>query len=69
LGVAADFDNDGWRDIYIACDMMPSLYFHNMYDGTFEKSAARKPVWRSILMAHFRLAWGGGCRLRWRRPS
>jgi enediyne biosynthesis protein E4 len=35
--VAADFDNDGWPDIYIACDMTPSLLFHNRHDGTFEE--------------------------------
>ena len=33
----ADFDNDGWPDIYIACDMTPSLYFRNKHDGTFEE--------------------------------
>jgi enediyne biosynthesis protein E4 len=35
--VAADFDNDGWPDIYVACDMTPSLLFHNRHDGTFEE--------------------------------
>jgi hypothetical protein len=45
LGVAAaDFDNDGWPDIYIACDMTPSLYFHNMHDGTFEERGAEAGV-------------------------
>jgi hypothetical protein len=37
--VAADFDNDGWPDIYVACDSTPSLLFHNKHDGTFEESA------------------------------
>ena len=45
LGVAAaDFDNDGWPDIYIACDMTPSLYFHNLHDGTFEERGAEAGV-------------------------
>lgn len=35
--VAADFDNDGWPDIYVACDMTRSLLFHNRHDGTFEE--------------------------------
>jgi enediyne biosynthesis protein E4 len=35
--VAADFDNDGWPDIYVACDQTPSLLFHNRHDGTFEE--------------------------------
>ncbi len=35
--VSADFDNDGWPDIYVACDMTPSLFFHNKHDGTFEE--------------------------------
>jgi hypothetical protein len=33
--VAADFDGDGWQDIYVACDTTPSLLFHNNHDGTF----------------------------------
>jgi hypothetical protein len=37
LGVlAADFDNDGLIDIYVACDMTPSLLYRNKGDGTFE---------------------------------
>lgn len=35
--VSADFDNDGWPDIYVACDMTPSLLFHNRGNGTFEE--------------------------------
>jgi hypothetical protein len=33
--VAADFDNDGWPDIYVACDSTPSFLFKNNHDGTF----------------------------------
>jgi enediyne biosynthesis protein E4 len=38
LGVSsADFDNDGWPDIYVACDSVPSRFYHNNQDGTFEE--------------------------------
>ena len=33
--VAADFDEDGWQDIYVASDSTPSLLFMNNHDGTF----------------------------------
>ena len=36
---AADFDNDGWPDIYVACDTAPSLLYHNNHDGTFREVA------------------------------
>jgi len=35
--VTADFDGDGWIDIYIACDQTPSLLYRNRHDGTFEE--------------------------------
>ena len=37
--VAADFDNDGWPDIYVACDSAPSLLYRNNHDGTFRETA------------------------------
>ncbi|MGH9530428.1 MAG: CRTAC1 family protein [Terriglobales bacterium] len=30
-----DYDNDGWPDIYVACDSTPSILYHNNHDGTF----------------------------------
>jgi len=33
----ADFDNDGWPDIYVACDSTASLYFHNVKGERFEE--------------------------------
>ena len=33
--VGADFDDDGWPEIYVACDSTPSLLFHYNRDGTF----------------------------------
>jgi hypothetical protein len=42
--VAADFDNDGLPDIYVACDSTPSLLFQNQHDGTFLEQAMEKGV-------------------------
>ncbi|MEO8592793.1 MAG: CRTAC1 family protein [Candidatus Solibacter sp.] len=33
--VSADFDGDGWPDIYVACDTTPSLFLRNNRNGTF----------------------------------
>ena len=30
-----DFDEDGWPDIYVACDSTPSILYKNNHDGTF----------------------------------
>jgi hypothetical protein len=35
--VSADFDNDGWPDIYVACDSAPSLLYRNNHDGSFRE--------------------------------
>ena len=42
--VAADFDGDGWPDIYVACDTTPSLLFRNNRDGTFTEQALESGV-------------------------
>ena len=42
--VAADFDNDGWPDIYVACDSSPSLLFMNNHDGTFREEGGVRGV-------------------------
>ncbi len=30
-----DYDDDGWPDIYVACDSAPSILYRNNHDGTF----------------------------------
>jgi len=30
-----DYDDDGWPDIYVACDSTPSILYRNNHDGTF----------------------------------
>ncbi len=42
--VAADFDNDGWPDIYVACDSTPSFYYRNRHDGTFAEEGLERGV-------------------------
>lgn len=41
---AADFDSDGWQDIYVACDSTPSLFFHNRHDGTFAEEGMERGI-------------------------
>jgi hypothetical protein len=40
--VAADYDNDGWPDIYVACDSTPSWLFRNQRDGTFREEGLER---------------------------
>ena len=42
--VAADLDEDGWQDIYVACDSTPSLLFMNNHDGTFREEGVVRGV-------------------------
>jgi enediyne biosynthesis protein E4 len=42
--VAADYDNDGWPDIYVACDSTPSWLFRNQHDGTFGEEGLERGV-------------------------
>jgi enediyne biosynthesis protein E4 len=40
MGVTVgDYDNDGWPDIYVANDTMPSFLYHNNRNGTFTNVA------------------------------
>ena len=45
MGVATfDFDDDGWPDIYVACDSAPSILYRNNHDGTFTDVAVSAGV-------------------------
>jgi len=37
--VAADLNNDGWLDLYVANDSMENYYYENKGNGTFEEKA------------------------------
>ena len=42
--VAADFNEDGWPDIFVASDSTPSLLFINQHDGTFVEDGVERGV-------------------------
>jgi len=42
--LTADFDHDGWPDIYVACDSTASLLYHNNHDGTFSEMGKKAGV-------------------------
>ncbi|HEV7220295.1 MAG TPA: CRTAC1 family protein [Terriglobales bacterium] len=42
--VAFDADEDGWQDIFVACDSTPSLLLLNNHDGTFREEALLRGI-------------------------
>ena len=42
--VAADFDEDGWPDIFVACDSTPSLLLMNQRNGKFREDGLIRGV-------------------------
>jgi hypothetical protein len=42
--VAFDADEDGWQDIFVACDATPSLLLLNNRDGTFREEALLRGI-------------------------
>jgi hypothetical protein len=40
----ADYDNDGWLDVFIQCELQSNLLYHNRGDGTFEEVGAKAGV-------------------------
>lgn len=42
--VVTDVDDDGWPDIYVACDQTPSVLYMNQRDGTFQDEAVLRGV-------------------------
>ncbi len=37
----ADYDNDGWLDLFICCERQPNRLYHNLGNGRFEEVSAR----------------------------
>ena len=49
----ADYDNDGWLDLFVCCEQQPNRLYHNRGDGTFEevseKAGLRRVAFKAIL--------------------
>lgn len=42
--VVGDYDEDGWSDIFVACDSTPSFLLINQHDGTFREEGLERGV-------------------------
>jgi len=51
-----DYDDDGWPDIFVACDSTASILYHNNRDGTFTDVAVVAGA-RSMMTGASRPAW------------
>ncbi len=40
----ADYDNDGWLDLFVCCEQQPNRLYHNRGDGTFEEVSEKAGV-------------------------
>jgi hypothetical protein len=40
----ADYDNDGWLDVYLVCERPGNRLYHNRGDGTFEDVTAKASI-------------------------
>jgi len=40
----ADYDNDGWLDLFICCELQSNRLYHNLGNGTFEEVAGPSGV-------------------------
>lgn len=47
--VFADYDNDGWLDLFIGNENSPSQLFHNRGDGTFEEVSHKAGIDRTMV--------------------
>jgi hypothetical protein len=52
----ADYDNDGWVDLYVGHERTPSQLFRNKGDGTFEDVSAKSGVGHTAFTKG--VAWG-----------
>jgi enediyne biosynthesis protein E4 len=45
MGIAiADYDHDGWMDVFVANDTVPNFLFHNEHNGRFRETALQAGV-------------------------
>ncbi len=49
----ADYDNDGWLDLFVCCEKQPNRLFHNRKDGTFEEVSTRSGLQVKVPLSRF----------------